>query len=114
MAWRRSLALSVVAAGTALVQEPLGWDIVLATCTTLFVDGPGRGTPRLLPEAASTFPTISRDGLAYVFTIRPGLRFADGTPLTAAAFARGIGRVLDPRMRAPAVPQFASAIAGVH
>jgi peptide/nickel transport system substrate-binding protein len=98
----------------ALVQEPLGWNIVLASCTTLFVDGPGSGTPRLVPEAAVGFPAISKDGLTYVFTIRRRLRFADGTPLTAAAFARAIGRVLDPRMHAPAAPGFASAITGVH
>jgi ABC-type transport system substrate-binding protein len=148
MAWRRSLAASVAAAGTglavaaalavggtsapaggelravsaadiasldpALVQEPLGWEIMLATCTTLFVDGPGGGTPRLLPEAAASFPAISNHGLIYVFTLRRRLRFADGSPLTAAAYARAIGRVLDPRMHAPAAPQFASAIAGVH
>ena len=66
---------------------------MLATCTTLFVDDAGAGTPRLLPEAAAAFPSISNDGLTYVFTIRPGLRFADGSPLTAAAYARAIGRV---------------------
>ena len=107
-------AADVASLDPALVQEPLGWEIMLATCTTLFVDGPGRGTPRLLPEAAASFPSISNHGLTYVFTIRPRLRFADGSPLTAAAFARAIGRVLDPRMHAPAASQFASAIAAAH
>jgi ABC-type transport system substrate-binding protein len=32
--------------------------------------------------------------------VRRGLRFSDGTPLTAANFARALGRVLDPAMRA--------------
>ena len=128
MAWCRSLAASVAAAGIglavaatlaaggnsapaggelravsaadvasldpALVQEPLGWEIMLATCTTLFVDDAGGGSPRLLPEAAAAFPSISNNGLIYVFTIRPGLRRR--VPLTAAAYARAVGRVLDP------------------
>jgi peptide/nickel transport system substrate-binding protein len=99
----------------ALVDAPLAWNIAVTTCTTLFVQRPGRGlSAQLVPEAAAGFPEISRDRLGYVFTVRPGLRFADGSPLTAAAFARGIGRVLDPRMHAPAAPQFAAAIASVH
>jgi len=107
-------AADVASLDPALVQEPLGWEVMLATCTTLFVDSSAGGTSRLLPEAAAAFPSISKHGLSYVFTIRPGLRFADGAPLTAAAFARAIGRVLDPRMHAPAAAQFASAIASVH
>jgi peptide/nickel transport system substrate-binding protein len=99
----------------ALVDDPLGWDVTLASCSTLFVARPdSRGTPELVPEAAVGIPTISHDGLTYTFAIRSGLRFADSNPLTAAAYARAIGRVLDPRMHAPAAPQFASAIASVH
>jgi len=99
----------------ALVDAPLEWDIAVTTCTTLFVQRPGRGlSVELVPEAAAGFPVISRDRLTYAFSVRPGLRFADGTPLTAAAFARGIGRVLDPRMRAPAAAEFESAIASVN
>jgi peptide/nickel transport system substrate-binding protein len=99
----------------ALVNQPLEWDVAVASCTTLFVQRPGTGlSARLVPEAAVGFPTISPDRRTYVFTVRRGLRFADGTALSAAAFARGIGRVLTPRLRAPAALQFASAIESSH
>jgi ABC-type transport system substrate-binding protein len=37
----------------------------------------------------------------YVFTVRPGLRFSDGSALTAANFARALGRVRAPAMGSP-------------
>jgi peptide/nickel transport system substrate-binding protein len=98
----------------ALVSEPLSWDIATTTCSTLFTTTNDQHVPRLVPEAATTFPSVSPDGLTYTFEIRSGLRFADGSALTAAAYSRAIGRVLDPRMQAPAVSQFASAIADAH
>ena len=39
---------------------------------------------------------ISDDGLRYVFKLREGLRWSDGTPLTAHDVEFGIKRVLDP------------------
>jgi ABC-type transport system substrate-binding protein len=39
--------------------------------------------------------------LTYVFTVRPGLRFSDGSALTAANFARALGRVKAPAMGSP-------------
>jgi ABC-type oligopeptide transport system substrate-binding subunit len=71
-----------------------------ATCATLtaFPDASGaRGRiPR--PEAAAGLPRISRDGRTYVFTVRRGWRFSDGSPLTAGNFKRALDRVLDPAM----------------
>jgi peptide/nickel transport system substrate-binding protein len=53
------------------------------------------------PEAAAGPPKISRDGRRYVFTVRRGLRFSDGSPLRAANFARALRRVRDPDMASP-------------
>jgi peptide/nickel transport system substrate-binding protein len=50
------------------------------------------------PEAAAGLPAVSRDGRTYAFTVRRGLRFNDGSPLTAANFERALGRVLNPAM----------------
>ena len=50
---------------------------------------PGRAAPRgsrLVPEGASGY-TVSNSGKTYTFTIRPGFRFSDGRPVTAANYA---------------------------
>jgi peptide/nickel transport system substrate-binding protein len=76
------------------------WVIWYATCATLMAF-PDRPAPEGLipkPEAAVGPPAISRDRRTYVFRVRRGLRFSDGSPLTARNFARALGRVLNPLM----------------
>ena len=84
-----------------------GWSFSLlrATCTTLveFPDRSGRRADIPVPAGATGFPLISRDGKTYTFTIRRGLRFSDGTPVTAAHYARAIQRLRDPAMHGPSV-----------
>ena len=53
------------------------------------------------PEAAAGRPKVSRDGRTYVFTVRKGLRFSDGSSLTAANFERALDRVMNPVMGSP-------------
>jgi peptide/nickel transport system substrate-binding protein len=74
-----------------------------ATCSTLmaFRDAPGQEGYSVRPEAATGLPQVSADGLSYVFTVRKGLRFSDGSPLTAANFVRALVRVLSPTMASP-------------
>jgi peptide/nickel transport system substrate-binding protein len=108
--------------GTLRVITPLAWAsldpaaakpatgaIWYATCATLtaFPDAPAPAGLIPRPEAAVGPPKISRDGRTYVFTIRRGLRFSDGSPLTAANFARALGRVLNPAMASPGALLFA-------
>jgi peptide/nickel transport system substrate-binding protein len=54
---------------------------------------------RLAPEVAQSYPRISKDRRTYTFTIRRGLRFSDGAPVTAQAYARALERMFDPAMR---------------
>jgi ABC-type transport system substrate-binding protein len=61
---------------------------------------PGKAGEILQPDGATSFPTISKDGKTYVFHLRKGMRFSDGSPVTAAAYQRAIERVLSPKMYA--------------
>ena len=89
----------------ALAYDSLGWQMLFATNMTLlnYPDKPGAEGSRLVPEAAAGFPRISRDGKTYVFTIRNGIKFSDGSALTAAAFKRAFERAADPKQASPAI-----------
>ncbi len=52
------------------------------------------GTVEIEPALAESWE-VSEDGLQYVFAIRPGVTFHDGTPLDAAAVATNFLRQLD-------------------
>ncbi len=49
--------------------------------------------------AASHF--LADDGLTWTFTLKPNLRFSDGTPLTSADVAYSIDRALKPELKSP-------------
>ncbi len=53
---------------------------------------------RLVPQAAVALPAVSRDWKTYTFTIRRGLRFASGAPLTAQSYVDALNRALNPKM----------------
>ncbi len=46
------------------------------------------------------------DPLTLVFDLRPGIRFSDGTPLTAADVAFSVNRIIDPAFHSPAFSQY--------
>jgi oligopeptide transport system substrate-binding protein len=50
---------------------------------------------RIMPDAAQSW-TIDQKGRRYTFHLRPGVRFADGSPLTASDVAVSLNRVFDP------------------
>jgi oligopeptide transport system substrate-binding protein len=53
----------------------------------------------LVPRAAESW-AVSEDGLEYTFTLREGLAWSDGVPLTAAHFVHGFQRLVDPTVGA--------------
>ncbi len=67
------------------------WEILKNTGVPLLKYAPG--VSDLVPGAAVDFPTASDDGLVYTFTLRDDIKFADGTPLTAADYVRSWDRI---------------------
>jgi len=57
------------------------WEILKNTGVSLLSYVPG--SSELIPGAAADFPVASEDGTVYTFTLKEGLTYADGTPLTA-------------------------------
>lgn len=87
----------------ALAYTAPAWALLDTTCLRLmsYPDRPAPASLRLVPEAATGPPKVSRDGKTYTFTVRAGFRFSDGKPVRANAFARAVNRVLSPRMGSP-------------
>jgi ABC-type oligopeptide transport system substrate-binding subunit len=79
-----------------------------AACALLLrrADKPGPAGLQTVPEAATGFPKVSRDGKTYTFTVRKGLRFSTGAKLTATSFAHELNRVLSPQMQSPGQQYF--------
>jgi ABC-type transport system substrate-binding protein len=79
------------------------WSMLYTTSMQLvsFPEKAGAAGSQLYPVAATAFPTVSKDGKTYTFHIRAGLKFSDGSPVTAAAFQRAWERILSPQMGSP-------------
>jgi peptide/nickel transport system substrate-binding protein len=79
------------------------WSMIYATSMPLvgFPEKSGAAGSQLYPVGATAFPTVSGNGKTYTFHIRPGLKFSDGSPVTAAAYQRSWERILSPKMGSP-------------
>jgi peptide/nickel transport system substrate-binding protein len=74
------------------------WAIEYTTCNGLldYPDTTGADAGKLIPGVAADLPKISADGKTYTFTIRQGLKFSDGTPLTPDDVKATYEKNLDP------------------
>jgi peptide/nickel transport system substrate-binding protein len=99
-----------------IAYNTVSWTMLYTTQLLLvnFPEKDGQAGSVLYPEAATSFPTVSRDGKTYTFHIRPGLKFSDGAPVTAACWQRAWERTLSPKMGSPVGvnDQFQNVIAG--
>ncbi|HKW39621.1 MAG TPA: ABC transporter substrate-binding protein, partial [Gemmatimonadales bacterium] len=79
------------------LDPALSTDVPTGEMVTLAFDGLTRFDPdgRLLPALADRWST-EQQGRQYVFHLRPGVKFHDGTPLTALAVRASLLRVLAP------------------
>jgi peptide/nickel transport system substrate-binding protein len=96
----------------ALAYGVLSWQIEYETCAKLvdYADSNGAST-ELSPSAATGLPVISSNGKTYTFTIRSGIKFSDGAPVTAASFKAAMQRDANPSMNSP-VNAFMSDVVG--
>jgi ABC-type transport system substrate-binding protein len=85
----------------ALGYDFVTWRLSNMTCLKLmnYPDKGGVAGSQLVPEASFP-PRVSRDGRTYSFTLRPGLRYADGRAITPESFARAVERSLAPKQQA--------------
>jgi peptide/nickel transport system substrate-binding protein len=66
-----------------------------------------RETQQLQPELATSWQVI-QNGRAISFVLRPGLRFSDGTPFTAADVAHTMEELMDPALHSTTGDAFLS------
>jgi peptide/nickel transport system substrate-binding protein len=79
------------------------WQIGYATCTTLvrYPDQPGQAGAKIEAGLAD-LPIVSADGTTYTFTLRDGVKFKGGAPITGADIQYTFERMLNPAMASPA------------
>jgi oligopeptide transport system substrate-binding protein len=100
----------------SLAYGTISWQIEYATALKLYNypdKAAAAGGSRIQPEGAASFPVISKDGKTYTITVRPGFKFSDGSPVTAANYVFAMNRALNPTMQSPAAP-FMTTIAGAQ
>ena len=90
----------------SLAYGTLSWQILDSVCTKLmyYPDKPDPVGAKLAPDGAVGFPSVSKDGKTYVFTVKSGIKSNTGETLTAANYAAAINRDLNPKMQSPSVP----------
>jgi peptide/nickel transport system substrate-binding protein len=64
----------------------------------------------IVPDMASDW-NVSADGLTYAFNLRPGLKFQDGTPVTADDVVFTVGKAQDPTLKSPRAGDWAGVTA---
>jgi peptide/nickel transport system substrate-binding protein len=99
----------------ALAYYQESWQVEYATCVNLlgYPDKPAPEGYQLVPEAASSMPTVSSDGLTVTFTVPAGkFKFNTGEPVTAQTFADALLRDLNPKQVSPFVSFVGESIQG--
>ena len=83
-----------------------GWTALWETYVPLltYAHADGAAGAKVIPGLARALPRITDGGRTYTLTLRPGLRYSDGTPVRASDFPATIERML--AMNSPATPFF--------
>jgi peptide/nickel transport system substrate-binding protein len=102
-----ALAADVKSVDPATAFDTYSTGFTRATTARLLDYGAGMKLEPMLAERWE----VSADRKLYTFHLRPGLKFADGSPLEAADFKAGLERTLRPTSASPGA-EFYSAIQG--
>ena len=72
-----------------------GWEVLWNTYTPLLTYKHQKGDPgtEVVPGLAKDMPEISADGKTYKLTLRPNMKYSDGTPIKASDFTYAIKRL---------------------
>ena len=68
------------------------WEVIKNISNGLLAWKPG--TTDIEADLATDLGTVAADGLTYTFTLKDGIKFGDGTPLTATIYAAQLNRLL--------------------
>jgi peptide/nickel transport system substrate-binding protein len=73
------------------------WNFLRNYARTLvvFKSAPGQAGTKLVPDLATTLGVPSDGNKTWTYTLRDGLKFEDGTPITSADVKYGVARQLD-------------------
>ncbi|SCX22078.1 peptide/nickel transport system substrate-binding protein [Mycolicibacterium fluoranthenivorans] len=72
-----------------------GWEVLYNVYTPLLTYKHAKGTEgtTVVPGLAKAMPEVSADGKTYKLTLRPNMKYSDGTPIKASDFAYAIQRL---------------------
>jgi peptide/nickel transport system substrate-binding protein len=73
----------------------LSWNFLRNYARTLTVFKASAGTPVVVPDLATTLGKPSDGAKTWTYTLRDGLKYEDGSPITAADVKYGVARQLD-------------------
>lgn len=80
------------------------WEIAYATCAKLY-NYPDKPAPKgaiAIPEVATGYPVVSKDGKTQTIRLKRTYRFHTGGRITAANFVAAFNRVANPKLESPA------------
>lgn len=94
-----------------LAYYAASWRLVWMACTPLLTlaDAAGEGGKQIVPGVAE-LPEISADATTYTFTLREGVKFANGDPITGEDVKATFHRIFSPKLASPAAGFFTAIV----
>src|SRR5919198_6200737 len=102
---RLSSILDVDSVDPAIAYGPRSWMLEYATCAELYnyPDKPAPAGAIAVPEVATAFPKVSKDGKTQTIQLKGAYRSHSGAPVTAANYVAAFNRDANPKLESPLV-----------